>query len=380
MNVDRMQTVARGVVAELEGQKLVSHLTMLRDSLQQLASNPADGGAQTNLSTARSQLKSQLPSAQSDGWSRADRQALEDLGLTDLLGVRLLDRIEAILTRNDLTPTVAAEEVAPIVAEIEQRLTALRDLIASYKALGLAPDASEEDCEVVVVIPRVEVDEELAKLGKEYVRLSNITGAFQELTTNTRVPVRVSSIASSDYSLFLSADTEWAAPLAKALERIADTFVRIDSIKTHVAELREEDDVPAEVLAGLEAHANDTMDAALAELSDELIDEYRPTAAGSARPQEFENALRAALNSLANRVDAGYGFDVRAPAPEPDPEPDEDGETPELGDEWTRRQAERLQIRDSGRRIRHFPAPAMRILELPENTGDSADIEDEELE
>jgi hypothetical protein len=63
-----------------------------------------------------------------------DRQALDDLGLTRLLGSRLLERIDAILSRHDLTPSVAAEELAPIVKEIDERLSQKMDRVS--KELG----------------------------------------------------------------------------------------------------------------------------------------------------------------------------------------------------------------------------------------------------
>ncbi|MGH2659002.1 MAG: hypothetical protein ACRDHS_04875 [Actinomycetota bacterium] len=103
MNAERLHLVARAVADELADFDLVNLVGRLRTSLEALANNPSDAGAQQGISESRTQL-ARLADAPSNRWAPTDRQILDELGISDVLGERLLERIEVILARNEITP------------------------------------------------------------------------------------------------------------------------------------------------------------------------------------------------------------------------------------------------------------------------------------
>ena len=57
---------------------------------------------------------------------------LNELGVADLIGVQLLDRIEHIFDRNEITPSIAADEMAPIAERVRRLETALDEVLSSF--------------------------------------------------------------------------------------------------------------------------------------------------------------------------------------------------------------------------------------------------------
>lgn len=110
MNAERLHAVAKAIKAELDGLGVVANLDGLVAGLQGLTNQPTDAASQQQLSDARSALQ-QLGTAPSNSWPSSDRQISEELDLNDLLGSELLQRIEGVLARNEMTPAVAVAEI-----------------------------------------------------------------------------------------------------------------------------------------------------------------------------------------------------------------------------------------------------------------------------
>src|SRR5437879_3273744 len=102
MNAERLHLVARAVADEFADFDLVDLVGRLRNGLQSLISNPSDASAQQQISDARNQL-ARLADAPSSRWPPTDRQILDQLDISELLGETLLQHIEDILTRNEIT-------------------------------------------------------------------------------------------------------------------------------------------------------------------------------------------------------------------------------------------------------------------------------------
>jgi hypothetical protein len=259
MNVERVHFVARAVADELASYDLVGLVGRLRKGLQALANNPADAGAQQEISAARTQLAT-LADAPSNGWPPTDRQILDGLGISDILGEALLQRVEDILARNDMTPSVAVNEIAPIHDRLTELAQHLSELLASFEFFGVSRDDLVDVYEVGVAIPRGAVNNRLRNLGKEFVELQQILGPFEEVAGEGRPDFAVRSIASSDFSVFLLASPEVALVIAQTVKVIVETYERIIDIKRKRAELADlitED--PDDKLAGIDAYANAVM-------------------------------------------------------------------------------------------------------------------------
>jgi hypothetical protein len=128
-------------------------------------------------------------------------------------------------------------------------------------------------------------------------------------SSSSALDFKVSTIASSDFTVFVHAHPITAAAIAAAVERVIAGYKSILEIR----KLRNE---YAEHNGSQQAHqmmdedANGRMDADIEGIVDDLLNQYAPS--DSARGNELRNHLAASLHQLAGRIDRGYGVEVRA--------------------------------------------------------------------
>lgn len=170
MNSERLHAVAKATKDELAALGVLVQLDALVAGLQGLTNQPTDAASQQQISEARTSLQ-QLGSAESNDWPASDRQIAEELGFVDVLGGRLLRRIETILGRNEMTPAVAAEEIMPIADEVRGASTQLTALVEAFAYFDVGADEPVGDAEIIFTIPRAAVNEELRELGEEFAEL-----------------------------------------------------------------------------------------------------------------------------------------------------------------------------------------------------------------
>jgi hypothetical protein len=284
--------------------------------------------------------------------------ALEELGVDRLSGGRLGETIREIFERNQITPSVAAAEVGDLYSEVEAMSTRLDELVAGLAHFGIGSEELEPgEAEVGVLIPRGAVNNQLGVLGDEFQRLQKVFGPFLELGTGSRPPVEVVTIASTDFGVFLDVAPKAAMFVAVAVERIVALYKTLLEIRKLRQDI-ENQGVPAESLEGIDEHAKSVMESGIEEIAADLI-ANAPATLDNGRRNELENELRVALNSIANRIDAGFNIDVRGEAEEA-----ADGEEP--SDDAAAIQA----VRDASPNLKFINRSGRPILSLPEETGD----------
>src|SRR4051794_12042683 len=137
MNAERLHAIAKFAQAELVALNVVTQVDALVAGLRGLANQPSDAASQQQISEARTALQA-LAAAPSNEWPSSDRQVADELGLLRIMGSELLGRVEGILARNEMTPSVAADEIGPIAEEVRNgadHLSALGDAL-DYFGVG----------------------------------------------------------------------------------------------------------------------------------------------------------------------------------------------------------------------------------------------------
>lgn len=360
MNVERLHRVAQLISDELASTDAPAIIERLQSGLETFVSSPSDAQSQEKISEARLQLQRVLPDAPSNSWPSSDRQILDELGIADVLGQPLLDHVEEIMSRNEMTPSVALSEIEPIRARLNDVAQNLSVLLDGLRFFGIGMDDVVDDYEVGVAIPRGFVDSKLPRLGEEFIELQKILEPFEELGGENRPPFDVRAIASTDFTVYLAAAAPAAYFIVKALNEIEDVYIKWLDIKRLRTELAEKG-MPEETLSGIDERINTMVDQRLTELARELIEESALDDAH--RSNELENGVRWSLRRLAERIDRGFSVDVRAPEPPPEPADEEGAEedAAALSD-----RARLLAIRELASSIRRLDVPGTRILQLPE--------------
>lgn len=321
MNVERLHAIAKAINAELRQSELTAIIATLQSALANQVSVPQEPSYQLQVATSVQTLTEVLSVAPSNDYSPAWRQVVEELGAEPLLGRPLLDRITDIFARHQITLAVARDEITQISNDEQALATGLEQLLTGLSFFGLGAEELEPgEAEVGIMIPRPAVKDELPALGEEFEELQKILGPFLELAEGSRPPLKVRTISSSDFTVYVAMAPGAALSVATALDKILDVYKKILEIRAGHTKLAETG-VPPEVLAPLEVHANGMMAEETARIANDMVDAAVSVTDGG-RANELKIELRLSLNSLANRIDHGYNVEVRA-EPEQEPQPGE---------------------------------------------------------
>lgn len=319
MNAERLHAVAIALREELDATEAPRRVSELLAMLQQLAANPSHAPFQADASRLRGELDTLLSASPSRNFSPARWESLKELGVADLIGDNLRQRINAVLARNEITPTAAAEELAPIAEQLQSVDASVTQLISAFGAFNVGAEGLDPgEFEVGLLIPRPAVHNDLKTLGAEFVEFDRMLRPFYELATGTRPDVQVRSIGSSDFEVYVAAAPGVAVSFAYAASKIMGLYQQLLDIRRARQELRDAG-VNEEALDGIDTHADTHMSLGIDAAVTELLEEFGQHL-DEGRTNELRIELRISLNTLANRVDRGYNVEVRAEPPAELPE------------------------------------------------------------
>lgn len=310
MNAERLHAIAIEVNDDLTSPNIQNTLQSLVTTLQRQINEPQNAAYQTQISSYLKTLYDSLAKSKTNDFSPAWKQAIKELGLGDLLGTPLSNRIKGIFERNQITLATAQQEIQAINKEFISAKTALEQTISSFKTLKIgAEELNPGQCEIGILVPRKAIDDKLGNFASDLEEINQNFGVFSELTTGSRPGFNIRSISSSDLTVFLGAIPVVAAGMVLAIERILALYKNILEIKKLHGELKKQG-VPQKALKEVSNHANGIMQKGIEQLVKELIDKYYKKD-DDGRKHELSNELTLSLNNIAKRYDNGYSIEVR---------------------------------------------------------------------
>lgn len=358
MNAERLHAICSVLKKEMDSQGIVNSIQTLTSLLGQVANNPQQT---QKLGQVLTQLYKKLENAQSDSFSPAWRQVLEEIGGSDLLGNNLANRLHEIMERNEITPSIAFEEVQDIAKSIQAFKTAVDNVVSGLKGIQIGAEELEPgECEIGVLIPREAVHSNMVEFGEELKELDFILGTFSEVASGKRQTFDIKTISSSDLMVFLYAIPPVAACIAHAAEKIITLYKTLLEIKKLKGDLKKQG-LAEEEMEGITEHAASKMKCGIEELTAEIIEEYYKGTDGG-RKNELKNAVRIALNKLANRIDQGFNIEVRAEPLEVKDLEEEEQRGPDKNAKYLKT------VVDAGKTLRFMKPEGDRLLRLPEET------------
>jgi hypothetical protein len=190
MNAEKLHRILKEVQYEYNKDDLLKKMQMLRNHLQNLVNAPFEPIHQHNLVRSLTELYTILENAPSNNFSPGWKQIVEEIGLSDLLGMKLKTRIENIFSRNQITPAAALEQLKQIVSQFEKIKTAIDNAINSFGTLKIASDELQSgQCELGYTIPRIAVENKLSSLSKEISELNFILSHITEAVTGKKTRI-----------------------------------------------------------------------------------------------------------------------------------------------------------------------------------------------
>lgn len=360
MNAEQLHAIAVAVKADLEAADSVSAVRQLSEALRNAVNDPAEPSYQQQVSDVFQELEERLPDSDSNDFAPTWVDVIAELEIDHLLGRALLDRIRDEITQNQVTVSIAAERIGELSEELGELESGLDYLISGLEYFDIeTEDVAPGRAEVGVIIPRAAVDNELGKLGSELSEIERIIGPFMELATGSRQPISVSSVASSEFGLFVEMMPETAALIAVATDRVITAYKRILEVRKLRQEMADQG-VTDDQLDGVDDFANNHMATAVDDAVEVTIRhrEGRAVDLQGYRENELRVGLRWSLNAIANRIDRGYNIDVRAGVPAEDDSEDASANA----DTNTSLQI----IRETSANLQFISRVGRPILELPE--------------
>ncbi len=310
MNAERLHVIARALKADFEAIQLQKNINQLITALQNQVKQPAEPKHQQQLSHTLAEFWVSCETSKANEFTPAWLDIVKEIGGEEFIGKRLQEEVRGITERNNITPSVALQELEQINSRFKLFMTAINQLCASMGALNIGHEQLESgECEVGVVVPRNAVDNALEDFGKELVQINKIFSVFSEIATDSRENFKIRTISSSDLTVFLEFIPEIAACTALAIERIVALYKQLLEIRELRSKM-EENGVSKENLSGVDQHANTLMEDGIQILVEDLIRDYHKNP-DEARKNELRVEAKYALNRLAKRIDKGYGIDVR---------------------------------------------------------------------
>jgi hypothetical protein len=361
MRAERLHSFLKALRNDFQRTGFPAAFAELTAAYEQLASSPSDPGYQQRVSVARTQLEAILNEpmkVDERGW----RDAARELGISDLLGTELRDNLAAIFDREELTPSAIAPELQPIANRISELNTSVEAGLEVLNALHVSEEElAPGEWEIEIAIPRGWVDEELERLGGELEELDRILGPFVELADGSRPPIVVTSISSSDFTVFVAAMSPVALAFAKAINLLADSYLKIQQGRVAAQTLREMK-LKETTLKEITGLVDDYMGTRAREIAEEVVSEFAE-GLDEHRRNEIANEMTGSLKRLAPRLEHGFHFDVHfgeLPPPE-----GADADDPEAARIAAENQRARETIGDARRAIKQIDLEGDPILSLP---------------
>lgn len=329
MNIERLHAIAVAILNDINNTHADTNLQQIIKALNSQINQPQEPQFQQQVSQHLQTLYTSLSSAPSNEFSPAWKQTLQELDVYDILGTRLAVRIQQICERNQITPSVALEELQKIHSQLTKAKNALDQIVSAFHDLNISAEELElGQCEIGILVPRLAVNNRLKEFGKDLEELDNLFGTFSEVTTGSRPGFEIRSISSSDLSVFLSTAPVVCAAIVLAVDRILGLYQRVLEIRKHHGELKKLG-LQSKDLKGVIDSANSIMKDGIEQLTPELLEKYF-TNKDQSRRNELENDIRFALNKIAKRIDKGYGVEIRVtPISDVEQEGGESGLSPE---------------------------------------------------
>lgn len=326
MNVERLHEIAARLRADLNKTSTLRILNGLVESLTNQVNSPQQAQYQQQTAQNEQQLLAALEKSAVNEFSPTWRQVLDEIGVTEVTGNNLADTVRGIFATNQITPSVARDDLQKLLNRLTQVSSAIDQLLAAFGILNIGTEElASGDCDVGILVPRAFVDNRLDNFADELEELNRILGAFAELATGSRPGFEIKTISSTDLSVFIETSARIGGCIATAIAGIVVTYKTLLEVRKLRGDL-EKQGVGKDDLQGVERHANTLMEKEIGNLVTRLLAEYPPK--DTHRKHELSIELKYSLKKLANRIDRGFNIEVRMEEPDVEAKNPEDA-TPE---------------------------------------------------
>jgi hypothetical protein len=233
------------------------------------------------------------------------------------------DRISAVRSQGTLTPAVAAQECALVVAERKKFFESLTKVMNGFTELGIEYEPIlEGEAEIGFRIPRDIFHNQLKSFADELRQIDFIIRAFAESEGFAGEPAELRQLSTTDPLVMIAIAMPVIASVAQAVSWGLDQWKKVEEIKNIRAQtegLKTDNRQKKQLLDQYDKMIETELDASVKKEAKKLVGAARPAAD---RRAELENHLKIALERLLALLERGMTVELRlGPPPEGDEDP-----------------------------------------------------------
>jgi len=311
MNIDKLYTIANIILNDFSEKGISSHLQNIVTQLQNTINQPQQPSHQQELSKSKTNLYNGLKKADSNKFNIIDLAATEELGILDYIGESLLKRVDEVFSRNEITPSIALEELTKINETVTGNIQALTKITQGFSELNLDDILETDNFNLVIMIPRELMDNNLSGFAERMESLNTNLLVFSEISTGTRGSFEIDSLSTTDPTIALTMAWETGMLLLDVLSRVAAIYGAYCLLKQQRQEFIA-CGAPEDKLSDLTEWIGEQIKEKVNEEIPPLVDKYYVKEDKGRKNELKTEARRKALRMIEN-IDNGYTFDIKKP-------------------------------------------------------------------
>lgn len=323
MNITMLYALLHALINEIK--ETHEKLEGLAASLRNLASNLADEGLRQDFEQHLNGLYEFLENAPSNAVSGLQQHLMEQIGLSDYLGVRLMSRIKHSIREHGVVIGGVVNDVDELLTRVKNRHKAAGDFMAVCSVFGIRGEKlGAGEGVFIFVIPESYLQGDMAKLSKEVKTMEQFVGNVSEFMTPTRKSgYKVRSIGTGSVIMeVLLPSAVLVATLLKILHSALQCYKEILIIKKVREGVSDLSGLPSKgkvlelIDKDIEASINKSIENAVKDLltatgkSAAKSGRARTSRDAAGRTNELKNELRRMFKSILKRLENGFKFDM----------------------------------------------------------------------
>ncbi|MEL6568809.1 MAG: hypothetical protein AAFQ22_10355 [Pseudomonadota bacterium] len=310
MNTERLYDLLNRIGEEVEEKNILSELKKLKKFFDQLVANPADPAQQNNIASSLDLLEEYFSQSWFSRLTPEETRTLSGMGFSELIDGQVVRYIRDQIRDNGMLPAVVRDHLQEKIVGISNNIDLSSALKTSLDHLGFEPTPLPIGVgEAGFTIPRRAISEHYREFVDDAKFFGDLAASAVELVEGKARPVRLISVASSDYSIFIELAPSTIAFLVLAIERATNFYKTTLEIRMLQQQLKSRN-VSGEVVEKLEHDVNEKEEAAVRQGVEAAIAEHSISAT-KGRKAELVNLLSSHLKKFLSKLENDYVFDAR---------------------------------------------------------------------
>lgn len=368
MNVEKLYLVLRMFKSDYDELKIREKIRETLTLLSQARDSPNDPNISNKFKEKYPKLLDLLDDCESNDATPTELKLMEELGINNSIGIGLKGEIIDIISRNNITPSIAVTELEKLLNELDELYKTTDSLINSFAYFNLEFDVlKDNEYEIGLSIPETYMKSNLQAVTKEMQELDKALKTINEISADDTSSFEIKSISKSVFQISFVSVAATASFIAIALERITNIYKNILEIKVLKDKLAEKK-VPKKLIAPLEEFIKERVKLEVDIIAENLVKEYYKKE-NDGRKNELITSLKNALGYIAERINKGATFEVRGGKPKSPVSEEGIEETPEYKkalNEYNKRIKEVNELNRAGRVLTSLSRGDKEELFLPE--------------